>query len=173
MGWWQRKRLHDDRLGHAVKFPRWDSARDAMVSDPPMLDGGATAQEAGEALARPEVRALFVCDDGLLIGVVTRKTLVREVVAAGRDPRSTEVRSIAEEPLNTIPSDLPLDEAFHFLEERDLDRVPVVEDGTARRRALARGVPAPARRGRGAAAARRGLAAGVGARRCRALLGRR
>ena len=100
-----------------------------MVSDPPMLDGGASAQEAGEALSRPEVRALFVSDDGRLIGVVTRKTLVREVVAAGRDPRSTEVRSIAEEPLNTIPSDLPLDEAFRFLEEQDLERVPVVEDG--------------------------------------------
>ena len=60
---------------------------------------------------------------------MTRKTLVREVVAAGRDPRSTEVRSIAEEPLNTIPSDLPLDEAFRFLEEQDLERVPVVEEG--------------------------------------------
>ena len=100
-----------------------------MVADPPMLDGSATAQEAGEALSRPEVRALFVCEAGLLIGVVTRKTLVREVVAGGRDPRSTEVRSIAEEPLNTIASDMPLDEAFRFLEEQDLERVPVVEDG--------------------------------------------
>jgi CBS domain-containing protein len=100
-----------------------------MVADPPMLDGAATAQEAGEALSRPEVRALFVSEEGRLIGVVTRKTLVREVVAAGRDPRSTEVRLIAEEPLNTISSDLPLDEAYRFLEERDLERVPVVEDG--------------------------------------------
>ena len=100
-----------------------------MVADPPMLDGAATAQEAGEALSRPEVRALFVCEAGLLIGVVTRKTLVREVVAAGRDPRSTEVRSIAEEPLHTISSEMPLDEAFRFLEEQDLERVPVVEEG--------------------------------------------
>ncbi|MBA2461166.1 MAG: CBS domain-containing protein [Actinobacteria bacterium] len=106
-----------------------DRVRDAMVSDPPQLDGGATAQEAGEALARPEVRAVFVCDEGKLIGVVTRKTLVREVVAAGHDPRSTQLRSIAEQPHNTIDSDLPLDEAFHFLEEHDLERVPVVEAG--------------------------------------------
>ena len=68
-----------------------DRVRDAMVADPPMLDGGASAQEAGEALGRPEVRAVFVCDDGRLLGVVTRKTLVREVVAAGRDPRTTRV----------------------------------------------------------------------------------
>lgn len=100
-----------------------------MVADPPMLDGDASARAAGEALSRPEVRAVFVCDEGRLLGVVTRKTLVREVVAAGRDPNATELRAIAEEPLNTIASDLPLDEAFRFLEEQDLDRVPVLEDG--------------------------------------------
>ncbi len=106
-----------------------DRVRDAMVVEPPQLDGGATAQEAGEALGRPEVRALFVCDDGRLLGVVTRKTLVREVVAAGLDPRSTQLAAIAEEPENTIDSDVPLDEAFRFLEEHDLERVAVVEAG--------------------------------------------
>jgi CBS domain-containing protein len=106
-----------------------DRVRDAMVVDLPQLGGGDTAQAAGEALSRREVRALFVCDEGRLVGVVTRKTLVREVVAAGRDPRTTELRTIAEEPHHTIDSDLPLDEAFHFLEEHDLERVPVVEGG--------------------------------------------
>ena len=106
-----------------------DRVRDAMVVDLPLLSGDDTAQAAGEALARREVRAVFVCDDGRLVGVVTRKTLVREIVAAGRDPRTTDLRSIAEEPNYTIPSDLPLDEAFHFLEEHDLERVPVVEGG--------------------------------------------
>jgi CBS domain-containing protein len=106
-----------------------DRVRDAMVVDLPQLSGDDTAQAAGEALARPEVRAVFVCDDGRLVGVVTRKTLVREIVAAGRDPRTTDLRTIAEEPNYTIASDLPLDEAFHFLEEHDLERVPVVEGG--------------------------------------------
>ena len=106
-----------------------DRVRDAMVVDPPMLGGSASAQEAGEALARPEVRALFVCDDGRLLGVVTRKTLVREVVAGGRDPRATELRTIVEAPLHTVGSELPLDEAFRFLEEHDLERVPVLEAG--------------------------------------------
>ena len=106
-----------------------DRVRDAMVVDPPQLEGGASAQEAGEALGRPEVRAVFVCDDGRLLGVVTRKTLVREIVAAGRDPRSTTLAEIAEVPLNTVGSELPLDEAFRFLEEHDLERVPVLEEG--------------------------------------------
>lgn len=101
--------------------------RDAMVVDPPSCDASASAQEAGEILVRPEVRAVFVCDEGRLAGVVTRKTLVREVVAAGRDPKTTPLREIAEVPNATLDSNLPLDEAFRFLEERDLERVPVVE----------------------------------------------
>ncbi|MDQ3161532.1 MAG: CBS domain-containing protein [Gaiellaceae bacterium] len=106
-----------------------DRVRDAMVPDPPQLEGRATAQEAARAFDRPEVRALFVCADGRLLGLVTRKTLVREVVAAGRDPRTTELGSIVEEPEHTLDSDVRLDQAFRFLEEHDLERVPVVESG--------------------------------------------
>lgn len=106
-----------------------DRVRDAMVVDPPQLDGDTSAREAGETLCRPEVRAVFVSDEGRFLGVVTRKTLVREIVAAGRDPRATVLREIVEVPLNTIGSELPLDEAFRFLEEQDLERVPVLEEG--------------------------------------------
>jgi CBS domain-containing protein len=105
-----------------------DHVRDAMVSHPPTFDAGATAQAAGEALARPEVRAVFVVDDGRLVGVVTRKTLVREVVAPGLDPKTASLREIAEEPIATLQADLGLEEAFHFLEEQELERVPVVEE---------------------------------------------
>ena len=103
--------------------------REAMVPEPKTLDASAPAAEAGELLARPEVRAVFVCDDGRLQGVITRKTLVREVVAPGLDPKTTTVGQIAEEPYYTLDSDMPLEDAFHFLEEHDAERVPVVEDG--------------------------------------------
>jgi CBS domain-containing protein len=107
-----------------------ERVRDAMVAAPRVLDAGASAREAGEALARPEVRAVIVCEpDGRLAGIVTRKTLVREVVAAGRDPSRTALREIAEEPHLTLEADLGLDEAFRLLEQRDLERVPVLEEG--------------------------------------------
>jgi CBS domain-containing protein len=103
--------------------------RDAMVPDPLALDVTATAQEAGEALMRDEVRAVLVCDADRLIGVITRKTLVRKVVAAGLDPRSVALGEIAEPPNATIDASTPLGEAFAFLEESDFERVPVVENG--------------------------------------------
>ena len=103
--------------------------REAMVSEPATLDVSASAAEAGDRLAQPEVRAVLVCADGRLVGVVTRTTLVREVVAARRDPSTTTLGDIAEEPRFTIAADMPVDEAFQLLEEHDLERVPVVEDG--------------------------------------------
>jgi CBS domain-containing protein len=102
-------------------------ARDAMVPDPLTLEGDLTAWDAGNALIRDEVRAVLVTEHGRLAGVITRKTLVREVVAAGLDPRAVSLRAIAEPPNATIDSSMPLAEAFALLEERDLERVPVVE----------------------------------------------
>jgi CBS domain-containing protein len=100
-----------------------------MVVEPRALGVDATAQEAGELLANPDVRAVFVCDDHRLVGVITRKTLVREVVAPGLDPRAARLGDVAEPPHYTFEAETPAEEAFRFMEERDAERVPVVEDG--------------------------------------------
>jgi CBS domain-containing protein len=107
-----------------------ETVRDAMVPEPTTLAADASAQEAGRCFAdNAEVRAIFVTDDGgRLLGVVTRKTLVREVVAAGLDPQEVALREVAEPPNFTLDAGLSLETAFRFLEEHDLERVPVVED---------------------------------------------
>jgi CBS domain-containing protein len=108
-----------------------ETVRDAKVPEPTTLGAEASAQEAGRCFAdNGEVRAIFVTEEGgRLLGVVTRKTLVRGVVAAGLDPGSVTVREIAEPPNFTLDAGLELEGAFRFLEEEDLERVPVVEDG--------------------------------------------
>jgi CBS domain-containing protein len=104
--------------------------RDAMVPEPTMLVADENAQAGGLVLENPDIRAVFVCEsDGTLLGVITRKTLVREVVAAGLHPNEVILRDIAEPPFFTLEASLSLDDAFRTLEERDLERVPVVEDG--------------------------------------------
>ncbi|HEX3225154.1 MAG TPA: CBS domain-containing protein [Gaiellaceae bacterium] len=105
------------------------TVRDAMVPEPTTLKVGDSAQDAGACFAqREDVRAVFVVeDDGRLAGVITRKTLVREVVAAGLAPTEVRLREIAEPPRFTLSADLPLDTGFHQLEEHDFERVPVVE----------------------------------------------
>ena len=104
--------------------------RDAMIAEPRSLTTSDTAMLAGEVLTPPEVRAVYVVDgEGRLVGVVTRKTLVARVVAAGLDPGSTSLGEVSEPPHATIDADTPLDEAYRFIEERDAERVPVVDGG--------------------------------------------
>ncbi len=107
-----------------------DRVRDAMITEPRSLPATASAREAGEVLVPREVRAVYIVGEhGDLVGVVTRKTLVSAVVAAGRSPADTKLSEIAEPPHYTIGPDVPLEEAFRFLEEQDAERVPVVEEG--------------------------------------------
>jgi CBS domain-containing protein len=103
--------------------------REAMLVEPRTFGVDATAQEAGELLAKVDVRAVFVCDDERFVGVVTRKTLVREVVAPGRDPRTSKLGEIAEKPYYTFDAESPAEEAFRFMEANDAERVPVVDNG--------------------------------------------
>ena len=95
---------------------------------------------------------MFVVEeDGRLVGVITRKTLVREVVAAGKHPSEVQLREIAEPPLFTLDPAMSLDDGFHQLEERDFERVPVVEraagsSACSRARSCSAGSPRTSRR---------------------------
>jgi CBS domain-containing protein len=104
--------------------------RDGMIAEPRSLTTDDTAKVAGEVLTPPEVRAVYVVDGaGLLVGVVSRKTLVARVVAEGRDPNTTTLGEVAEPPYYPIDADTPLDEGYRFIEDRDAERVPVVDEG--------------------------------------------
>ena len=104
--------------------------RDGMLSDPAVLAADATAQEAAEHLMRPDVRVVLVVDGGgTLVGVVTPDSLVEHVVAAGLDPQATPVSAAAREPLLVLDADAPLDDGYRLLEEAEVERAPVVEQG--------------------------------------------
>jgi CBS domain-containing protein len=103
--------------------------REAMLTDPKALPASASVQEAGELLTRPEVRAVLVVDGERWVGVVTCEGLVERVVAAGRDPRSTSVGDVAEPVSVTVLPDMPVEDAYRLMEEEDVERLPVTEDG--------------------------------------------
>ena len=104
--------------------------RDAMVSDPLTLDASASAQQAGARLADPGVRAVLVCDGGRARSASSRG---RRSSARSSPPAAIRRRrcsaTIAEPPIFTLDADEDLDAAFRELEERDLERVPVTENG--------------------------------------------
>jgi len=104
--------------------------RDGMLSDPTAVPADASARDAAQHLVRPDVRAVLVVDDGgALVGVVTSDALVERVVAAGRDPNTTALAEVAVEPTLVLDAELPLDEGYRQLEEAEVERAPVIENG--------------------------------------------
>ncbi len=104
--------------------------RDGMLSDPIVLTSEATAQQAAEHLTRPDVQAVLVVDgSGALVGRVTAASLVERVVAAGLDPGATPVSDVVVQPALVLDADQTLDEAYRLLEQADVERAPVVEQG--------------------------------------------
>jgi CBS domain-containing protein len=103
--------------------------RDAMIPEPLTLDVSASAQEAGQHLVEPDVRAVYVIEAGRLAGAPPPKPLGAGFGGPAPDPRETRLGEIVEPPNWTLDPDVPLDEAFAQLEEWDAERVPVVEDG--------------------------------------------
>jgi CBS domain-containing protein len=101
-----------------------------MLSDPAALRADASAREAAEHLVRPDVRAVLVVDGGgELVGVVTPDALVERVVAAGRDPAATTLAEVAVDPPLVLEADLSLDEGYRQLEQAEVERAPVIENG--------------------------------------------
>jgi CBS domain-containing protein len=102
--------------------------REALVSDPRVLQAGAAAQEAAAVLVKPNVESVFVVDGEALVGLLTTRAIV-EAVAAGRDLRALTAGDLADPDVATVDPETPLDEAVHLMAESGLERLAVTENG--------------------------------------------
>jgi predicted transcriptional regulator len=102
--------------------------REALVSDPRVLQADTAVREAAELLTRPNVESALVADGERLVGCVTRESIV-EAVARGIDLSSATVADVCDRDVTTIGPDVALDEALHLMAEQDLERLPVTENG--------------------------------------------
>jgi CBS domain-containing protein len=102
--------------------------REALVSDPRVVPADAPAREVAELLTHPQVRSVLVVDGEQLVGCVTAEAVVA-AVAAGVDVRSLAAAELADATVTTIGPEAALADAVHLMVERDLERLPVVEDG--------------------------------------------
>ncbi len=104
------------------------TARDVMTTDTEVLDADDTARSAAERMAGLDIGALPICGpDRKLVGVVTDRDIVTQVVARGEDPASVRVGSLAQGEAVTIGADDSLDEARRTMAEHQVKRLPVID----------------------------------------------
>jgi CBS domain-containing protein len=104
-------------------------AKDVMTKEPSTLGPQATLGEAATLMRQEDCGSIPIVDGGRLVGIVTDRDIVVRAIAAGKDARSTHVSEVMSADPVTIAPDTDVDEASKVMADRQIRRLPVVEDG--------------------------------------------
>jgi CBS domain-containing protein len=105
-----------------------DTIRDVMSGDPKTVEASATIQDAAQVMDKQDVGAVLVLEDGEVQGIVTDRDIAVRVVAQGNGPDAS-VSEACTTGLETLSPDDSIDDAIKKMRERDVRRLPVVDDG--------------------------------------------
>ena len=104
--------------------------RDLMSKSVVTIAPEESAALAARLLSRHELGALPVCAaDGTLVGIVTDRDIVTRCVAAGEEPGRVPVRDIMSPAPSVITPETPISDAVRLMAQRQVRRLPVVEQG--------------------------------------------
>lgn len=88
-----------------------------------------TVLEGARKLAALGVDALPICgDDRNVVGMLSQRDVVR-IVAERRDPDAIRVGRLAAIEVAVVDADAPITDAWATMVERDLVRMPVIDEG--------------------------------------------
>jgi CBS domain-containing protein len=105
------------------------TVRDSMTANPKAIAANRPVVEAAKVMATENVGSLPVVEGKELVGIVTDRDLVIQVVARGLDPQTVRVSDVyTEKPVVATP-DESLDQALQRMAEEQVRRLPVVSDG--------------------------------------------
>jgi CBS domain-containing protein len=105
------------------------TVREAMTSLPRSIERGQGVVEAAQRMANEDVGSLPVVEGGALVGMITDRDLVVQVLAKALDPSDVTVSEVASRnPVVATPDEL-LDEALQRMAQEQVRRLPVVDDG--------------------------------------------
>jgi CBS domain-containing protein len=101
----------------------------AMTSSPRSIDRNETVVQAARLMAGENVGSLPVVDGDRLVGMVTDRDLVLQVLAKDMDASKVTVAEVASQNPVVAKPDEPLDAALQRMAQEQVRRLPVVDDG--------------------------------------------
>ena len=103
--------------------------REIMTTEVATAQPDSTLEEVASMMKAEDTGAIPVLDEDELVGIITDRDIVVRCIAEGRDATETNVEDILTEDLATIEPDADVEEAARLMSERQIRRLPVVEDG--------------------------------------------
>ena len=91
------------------------------------VESNLTIQDAAQAMVESKIDSILVFENNKIIGIVTEKDILYDVVAKGLDPTRTTLKQITKSPLITIPKTAPVREALDLMRKHDIRRLVVMD----------------------------------------------
>ncbi len=105
------------------------TVRDAMTASPTSIASDQTAVEAARFMAIENVGSLPVVEEQKLVGMITDRDLVIGVLAKDLDANKVPVGEVATQDPVSVSPDESLTTALDRMADKQVRRLPVVEDG--------------------------------------------
>jgi CBS domain-containing protein len=102
---------------------------EVMTRDPVTVRSDATIVDAARLMRDRDIGPLVVVDSDQVRGIVTDRDLVVRGLADGGDPNSVRIGDVCTGDVEAVSPDEPIADAVRRMEQRDVRRLPVVEDG--------------------------------------------
>lgn len=102
---------------------------ETMTSNPCAIEADKSVAYAAQMMRDENVGFAPIVEGDRITGTLTDRDIAVKVVAEGKDPQTTTVRTIASKDLVTVDPDEDFDEALKLMAQHQVRRLPVVEGG--------------------------------------------
>jgi CBS domain-containing protein len=102
--------------------------RDIMTKDVQTVNPESTIKDAAQLMKSNDFGSLPVCEGRKVVGMITDRDIAIRGVAEGRDPGSTRVGEVMTKEIVSVRETSDLKEAERIMHDRQLRRLPVLNE---------------------------------------------
>ncbi|AFM42072.1 putative signal-transduction protein containing cAMP-binding and CBS domains [Desulfosporosinus acidiphilus SJ4] len=102
---------------------------DVMTSTVDWAGSKTSVADAARLMKKDDVGSIPICDNGKVVGMITDRDIVLNVVAAGKDYNTTLVQEIMSKNIVSVSSNQDVHEAADLMSQYQIRRLPVVDQG--------------------------------------------
>ncbi|EGW36147.1 CBS domain-containing protein [Desulfosporosinus sp. OT] len=103
--------------------------REVMTSSVDWVTPDASIVEVARLMKKDDVGSIPICKGNELVGIITDRDIVLNVVATGGDTKSTSAKDIMSTNIKSVTSNQDVHEAADLMSKYQIRRLPVVEQG--------------------------------------------
>jgi CBS domain-containing protein len=100
--------------------------KEIMTKNVITIDSNDSVLEACKKYSANKVGSLVVMDRNIIVGIITERDIIENMILVNGDPKNTKVREIMSQKIKTIHATATIEKAAEIMKEYNIKKLPVV-----------------------------------------------